>query len=439
MGEPIYTFENGLRKVAPYFNNFTTRIKSRWLGKTLVELQTEEFGQDATVVQGEIIKSQLYIETNQGRKKGTQEVIKGWEVLGIHPLSSYDLIINHQHRHEPSVTHREFTQSMAERYRCPSQWKTTIPIVFESEDLLVISKPTGIPTHPTGNYHYNSITEILKFDLKVENIWPAHRLDKSTLGILILGRNGVAGKYYQLLLANKRMVTKKYYARVAGKFPENSVLVNCPIFSVISTSGFIRPDNAKEVPADSTTIFTRVSYNSTLNQSVVICQPITGRTHQIRIHLRNIGFPIVNDFLYNPVNEGFVNQPVNKYRNELDRELYGRVFSKFPQYGKLQSPEYLNEALTQPPVDLHEVLRWYTDETIHEKVNHLVKLRKQSFETLKNRFDTTCQVCDRQLLDTDRDLSDQEIYLHAFKYTYRGDKDGESFEFEDYPPEWGDI
>lgn len=412
----MYTFENGLRKVAPYFSEFSVRIKQRWEGKTLIELQTTEFGELAAVVEQAIRHHRLFIETNQGKKKHTQQTIKGWDLLATRPLDRFDVIHSLQHRHEPSVGDLPWS------------------VIHEDDDLLVISKPPGIPTHPTGNYHYNSITEIVKFDRQLANVWPTHRLDKATAGVLILAKNQKAGKYYQQLFSeNKQLVTKEYFARVRGEFPQGTHLVNCPIFSVMSTQGHIRPVNADELMANSSTIFTRVSYDPTLDQSVVKCQPVTGKTHQIRIHLRNVGFPIANDYLYNPVNEGFINHEVNKLSCSIELELYRRLFRVHPEFGQLQLADKLPEALQKGTIDLYSITNWYHDSALRSEVERLKSLRSQLFEKLKADYDTKCLECGKQLLTTDRDLSDQAIWLHAFKYHYQGNPD---ICFEDDVPLW---
>ena len=437
---PTYIFENGLRKVQPFFHKSEIHAKHRWVGRTLCDVMKNEFNESPTIICHEITNRLIYIWTNHGKRKNLQERLEGWDLLKDRPIDRFDVIHIQRHRHEPSVPDWAGTSNPAtvEEYRrtlsnYPSQLKTSIKIVFESPDLLVVSKPPGIPTHPTGNYYYNTITEILKFDLNLDNIWPCHRLDKVTSGILILAKNKQASIDYQLILTNDKVsTTKLYYARVCGKFPQKEVMVNCPVFSVNSCGAFLNPSNATEIPRNSTTIFKSVKYSEALNESIVVCQPLTGKMHQIRIHLRNMGYPIVDDFKYNPAAKQLLNQEIMKITNDLETMLYERLFEKYPKFKEFL-PVDRSIVSTTECIDVAGITEWNSDPIILQHVDLIRQKRANWFANLRNTFDTTCTVCHRDLLDTDKDLSDLSIMLHAFKYQYDGTT---SFDFEDSPPQW---
>ena len=100
---------------------------------------------------------------------------------------------------------------------------------------------------------------------------------------------------------HKRKVQKEYMARVVGEFPKGQVTCEAPIYefhglSVLNIQ-FTAPMYDNHQSKECKTIFERVTFNG--ETSIVKCTPITGRTHQIRVHLQYLGHPIVNDTLYN--------------------------------------------------------------------------------------------------------------------------------------------
>nr|CAN83167.1 hypothetical protein VITISV_021912 [Vitis vinifera] len=108
-----------------------------------------------------------------------------------------------------------------------------------------------------------------------------HRLDRLVSGLLILARSASkADSFRQQIEAG--MVQKQYIAKVTGVFPDDEVGNCC--------------GNTPLKGKSACTKFTRISTNGT--HSIVLCEPITGRTHQIRVHLQYTGHPIANDMLY---------------------------------------------------------------------------------------------------------------------------------------------
>ncbi|KAK6201446.1 DRAP deaminase and pseudouridylate synthase [Scheffersomyces amazonensis] len=414
----MYRFERGLRKVPPYYLKFKTHPKPRWIGRTVIDIFTNEFGESREALEQDIKNGLMYIESNVGRKGGSK-VIKGLENVLIKQIDGFDVIYNSKHMHEPTVPDSQ------------------IKIIYESEDLLVVDKPAGIPTHPTGNYYYNSITEILKKENGYVNLWPFHRLDKVTSGILIFGKTKEASqKYHNVFQNNRNKITKQYIARVNGRFPHEETMINCPIFMVNSTGGYIKPLNAEELPINSTTVFKLLKYNKELNQSIVLCEPLTGRMHQIRIHLRNMGYPIVNDFLYNPSNSKLYNQEINIINNEIEIELYTRLFEKYPQFGQFQSVDK-SVISNNECIDLYQITKFKSDPEMAAKIERLKLLRQKSLKDLKDKYNTTCEICNRKVFDTDKDMTDSEIWLHSFKYEYKADING--FLFRMSPAFWVSV
>ncbi|QPG76557.1 hypothetical protein FOA43_003947 [Brettanomyces nanus] len=270
---PVYHFQNGLRFVAPYYYTYRTTVKGRWFDRSILEVFTEEF---RDYDRGHYIKR---IEEDNvqviRKRKGKETVYKGKILMDL-PLESGDLVIHKEHKHERPVS------------------DTKIKIVHNDQNILVVDKPSGIPMHPVQGYLYNTLTEILKKDLSLKRLHPCNRLDKLTSGVVLLCKNVQSASFYQQMIQNRNF-TKEYVARVDGKFP--TIPCECSDDVVVidakrKSHGFCR--------REALTRFKLLKYSPILNQSIVLCKPVTGRTHQIRIHLRNLGHAIVNDPLYNP-------------------------------------------------------------------------------------------------------------------------------------------
>ncbi|KAJ3187732.1 RNA pseudouridylate synthase domain containing protein 2 [Gaertneriomyces sp. JEL0708] len=259
---PKYYFEGGLRKVVPYPYLYQTYSKGRWQGKAIIEVFAKEF-QD---------KSRQYYE--QAIQSGKIKV-SGETVDLNYKIGNHDVIQHAVHRHEPPVT------------------ADPIEIVYRDEGLIVVNKPSSIPIHPTGRYHHNSVLSILKSaEFGFGDLHPVNRLDRLTSGLCLVALDKPTS--VKLMHEFKsRTISKTYLCRVRGEFPEGEIVVDKPILTVSFKLGVnVVSDDGKECR----TVFKRLNYNG--RTSVVECKPLTGRTHQIRVHLQYLGHPIANDPIY---------------------------------------------------------------------------------------------------------------------------------------------
>ncbi|XP_045191529.2 pseudouridylate synthase RPUSD2-like [Mercenaria mercenaria] len=259
--ETTYYLENGLRKVYPYYYTFGSFVKGRWMGKTVLEVYKSEFKQTGVDPETEITSGNILVNG----EKTSSEFILGDNMRMEHRC----------HRHEMPVL------------------DVPIDIIEDTEELIVINKPASIPVHPCGRYRYNSITMLLKHEFGYDNLRILYRLDRLTSGVLIMPKTTSVSKKLEKQL-EKRELHKEYVSRVDGKFPDGDVVCNEPLGCLSKKTSLYKVDPTGK---PSSTTFTRLSYNG--KTSVVKCVPHTGRTHQIRVHLQFLGYPISNDPLYN--------------------------------------------------------------------------------------------------------------------------------------------
>ncbi len=171
-------------------------------------------------------------------------------------------------------------------------------LLYRDGLILVLDKPAGIACHqgPSGGDYIEKYFNHLQFGLPNPPSL-AHRLDRDTSGCLVLGRHRKAlAKLGKLFSSNQ--IKKKYWAICHGK-PENPEgTINAALLKVNTKRGWrIVIDNEKG--QESITDYKLLGYDPATNLSWIEAAPQTGRTHQIRIHLKHLGCPIVGDPFYN--------------------------------------------------------------------------------------------------------------------------------------------
>ncbi|ETV83062.1 hypothetical protein, variant [Aphanomyces astaci] len=300
-----YEVRDGYRYVKPYVFAFETHAKQRWFGRTLLEIFTTEFGSFSPEYYA------LAIDTGRitlnGKLTPPTTVVKNG-----------DLLCHKTHRHEPPVS------------------GDTIEIAHETPDLLVVSKPAGVPTHPCGAYRFNSLHFILlHMRPDIPKLHVVHRLDRLTSGVVILAKTPSKARALSASIAD-RTASKTYLARVRGSFPQNLsaewlsklhlptprarvtidgkwLRVQCPLVCKSHKDGVWTwaLDGASDVkeaetlvqfhsnpPPSSRPHDGEIGHDDDDDTTVVLVKPVTGRTHQIRLHLQLLGLPIANDPCY---------------------------------------------------------------------------------------------------------------------------------------------
>ncbi|KAI0965067.1 pseudouridine synthase [Xylaria arbuscula] len=391
-----YYLENDLRRVAPYHYTYNTWCKERWRGREVLDVFESEF-RDRPVAY-----YKNAIETGQVS-------VNNKIVSPTHVLKNGDLVSHTIHRHEPPITAQP------------------IGILHEDDDMIVINKPSGVPVHPAGRYNYNSVIEIMKAERGPEWIaHPCNRLDRLTSGIMFVAKHPKSAELLGRQI-KKRSVRKEYIARVIGDFPDGEVVCNQPILQISPKLGLnrIRADGKS-----ARTVFKKLAYyppreprvrpppdeESTPSQdeksrpwirkegySIVRCLPVTGRTHQLRVHLQHLGHPIQNDPIYANqkvwgINLGY-NDPDATENTDED------IVSRLNRMGK----DDVADAVA------------YHDEMVDQYYKK--KAEKMSGEL--------CEICDTPLY-TDPGAQELSLWLHSLRYE---DAEG-SWSYVSPLPDW---
>ena len=168
-------------------------------------------------------------------------------------------------------------------------------VIYEDEGLLVINKPAGIAVHGGSGVSYGVIEAMRILRPKDKHLELVHRLDRDTSGCLMISKKPKYLKAIQKFLSNKHELEKHYLTVVHGRWSKRKQHVDLPLKKNVLASG--ERISVVDISGEpSRTEFAVVKQNQ--NLSLLAVKPITGRTHQIRVHCKHTGFPIVGDPKY---------------------------------------------------------------------------------------------------------------------------------------------
>lgn len=178
--------------------------------------------------------------------------------------------------------------------------KMDLNIVYEDDDIMVINKPSGLIVHPgSGNKNNTLVNGLLDYTNNLSDLngeerpGIVHRLDKDTSGLMLVAKSN---KAHQILSEDfgRHAVRREYYALIKGVFPHNTAIIDAPIGR--------DEKNRKKMAVTAKNSKNAVTHLTVLKRykdyTLVKLVLETGRTHQIRVHLSYIGYPVVNDPLY---------------------------------------------------------------------------------------------------------------------------------------------
>lgn len=370
--EVIYTIDDKYRKVEPYSFTYKTYCKERWRNTNIHELLTTEF------------RARKPEDYTRALEEG-KVLVNEKPVDKTYIIRNGDLLQHTTHTHEPKVSNKP------------------IKIVHEDDDLIVIDKPSSIPAHPTGRYRFNTVTKILEREMNIL-AHPINRLDRLTSGLMFLSKNPKKANEMRISLF-QREFSKQYMARVVGEFPltlnNESITVDKPIalYNPRVTLNIIDEENGKP----SQTEFKRISYDKSSNTSIVLCKPLTGRTHQIRLHLQYLGHPIANDPLYS------------------SPKMWGSNLGKNALYEK--SLDDICEELEKVGKTTVSTNWWCENNDINEDEG----------ERFTGRM---CEECGGDIHEDPR-MDELELWLHAYKYeSLKNEDPSKNWSYSTELPDW---
>jgi 23S rRNA pseudouridine1911/1915/1917 synthase len=181
----------------------------------------------------------------------------------------------------------------------PLAERISLTIIYEDEDILVIDKPAGLTVHPApGHPSHTLVNAVLahcpSLAMSNELMRPGivHRLDKDTSGLIVIAKNDFAREYLAAQFTS-RSVTKGYLVLVKGRLSPEKGIIEAPIGR---DPGSRRRMAIVDTGKEASTQYQVRKYLD--NYTLVEVTPLTGRTHQIRVHLSVIGYPVVGDAIY---------------------------------------------------------------------------------------------------------------------------------------------
>ncbi|WP_028451533.1 pseudouridine synthase [Chitinilyticum aquatile] len=171
---------------------------------------------------------------------------------------------------------------------------TGLDLVFADAHLVVVNKPAGLLSVP-GRGEHKADCMLARVAKDFPDAMTVHRLDMDTSGLLVFGRGPEMQRALSILFMD-RHVDKRYVALVEGNLAHDSGSIDLPLNVDWPNRPKHRVDFEEGKP--SLTRFEKLGFDADLDASRVALEPVTGRSHQLRVHLLAIGHPILGDTLY---------------------------------------------------------------------------------------------------------------------------------------------
>lgn len=188
--------------------------------------------------------------------------------------------------------------------------------IFTTKDFMVFDKPAKTYIHPQVTYKgYTFLDEIRHFGGNEAN--PGHRLDRETSGLVLCGKSHITTKKIKSLF-EQRLVNKEYEAVVHGKVTK-AFTIDEPLSRTYEFDRSKHKVKVSHTGKASITLVKPISYDLENNTTFVKLTPITGRTHQLRVHMFHVKHPIVGDPLYG-ASYDFANRYLNGEADDVQRE-----------------------------------------------------------------------------------------------------------------------
>ena len=221
-------------------------------------------------------------------------------------------------------------------------WDYPLDIVYEDDDIIIVNKPSGMVVHPgNGNKDHTLVNALKSYtdklsDINGERLGIVHRIDKDTSGLIIVAKSNKAheilGQYFK-----EHSIKREYIALLCGIFPHDTATIDAPIGRDEKNRlrMTVTPNNSKRAVTH-LEVLKRYKAGFTL----VKARLETGRTHQIRVHTKYIGYPVYNDPVYANKSIGDFGQFLHSYSMEFIHPI-----TKEKMYFKRDVPKYFQDFL----------------------------------------------------------------------------------------------
>ncbi len=200
-----------------------------------------------------------------------------------------------------------------------------LQILYEDLDILVLDKPANMPIHPSQGNYDNTLANAVAYYYQQQNETFVYRcinrLDRDTTGALVLAKNALSAALLSHMM-QKRQIHRTYLALAEGILPERGT-IDAPIGRVCDSTIERQVDHLHGERA--VTHYQRLKICG--DYSLVQLKLETGRTHQIRVHMKHIGHPLPGDFLYNPNYQHFQRQPLHSWKLEFFHPITGAALT----------------------------------------------------------------------------------------------------------------
>lgn len=236
-------------------------------------------------------------------------------------------------------------------------------ILYEDERLIVLNKPSGLAVHGGSGMSYGVIEALRALRPTAPYLELVHRLDRDTSGCLLIAKKRSALRYLHEQMQNKR-ITKRYWALVNGHWPDKLKQVDVALAKITLKSGerMVRVAD-KKAPYSKECLTTTYIVEKFADTTLMSCEPITGRTHQIRVHAQHAGCFLIGDDKYG---DDKLNQAY-KDKGLTDR-LFLHAYSLKFKVQRDGAPITVEAPL---PDELEKTLQWARRQLIAQKsANH---------------------------------------------------------------------